>query len=246
MRLSKRAMVLAVSICSILVAVGGYLYADRPNADLTTSVSAEPFAGPIPDVLPPVTRGPMSVIPESGEATSVLQFDDGSCEGGLGLTGGTWSSLVEFDVPTQCTQAGLSVVGLTVKANSNTANSFVMYQAGFEPASGRVTIPLSSPLVGNGACPAAQTLQTRTIAPGAAVVNGTANFFAGVNGNLFVGRDTNGAAAGRIWLCTFGTTASCYSPTYLASIGFGGNWMIRVTVEDSNCVPVELQSLSVS
>lgn len=245
MRTSKRIVLLTLCVGVVLVAVGGYLYAARPNSTLTSSLSAEPFSGAIPDVLPPVTRGAMSINSEPDRAVSVLQFDDGSCEGGLGLTSGSWSSLVDFDVPTQCVQAGLSVVGVTVKANSNTANSFIMYQAAAAPGTGRVAIPLSSPLVGNGGCPASQTLQTRAIAPGAAVVNGTANFFAGVYGNLFVGRDTNGVPAGRIWLCQNMATA-CYSPTYLAGLGYGGNWMIRVTVEDSNCVPVELQSLTVS
>ena len=37
-----------------------------------------------------------------------------------------------------------------------------------------------------------------------------------------------------------------YTPTTLSSLGLGGNWMIRVTVEDANCVPVELMELTVS
>lgn len=245
MSTSKRTVLIALAVCAALVAVGSQLHAGRPNSQLKTSLTAPPFTGPVPDELPPVTLGPMTVTRDAERAVSILQFDDGTCEAGLGLTGGTWSSVVNFDVPTQCLQAGLSVVGVTVKANTNTANSFVMYQAGAAPGSGRVAIPLSSPLVGNGACPGAQSMETRAIAPGAAVVNGTANFFAGVYGNAFVGRDTNGGSAGRLWLCTFATAASCYSPTYLAGLGFGGNWMIRVTVEDSNCVPVELQSLSI-
>lgn len=246
MRAPKRTVLITLVVCTVVVAVGGYLYAGRPHAALKTSVDAAPFSGPVPDVLPPVTRGPMTITPDPARAISVLQFDDGSCEAGLGLTGGTWSSLVDFDVPTQCVQAGLSVVGVTVKANTNTANQFVMYQAGAAPGTGRNIFALSSPIVGNGACPGAQALQTRAIAPGAAVVFDTSNFFAGLQGAAFIGRDTNGGSAGRLWLCTFATAASCYSPTYLAGLGFGGNWMIRVTVEDTNCVPVELQSISIS
>ena len=62
----------------------------------------------------------------------------------------------------------------------------------------------------------------------------------------FAGRDTNGPPAGRIWLnCSFcGMTQ--YSPTDLSGLGLGGNWMIRVTVEDQNCVPVELMGFDVS
>ena len=38
---------------------------------------------------------------------------------------------------------------------------------------------------------------------------------------------------------------SQYTPTDLSGIGFGGNWMIRVTVEDQNCIPVELMDFTV-
>ncbi len=245
MKISKKALFITLTVCAALIVVGSQLSAGRPSSPVTTAAGAAAFSGPIPDELPPVTRGPMTITRDEARAVSILQYDDGTCESGLGLQSGAWSSLVDFDVPTLCTQAGLSVVGVTVKANSNTANSFVMYQAGAAPGAGRLAIPLSSPLVGNGACPGVQTLQTRAIAPGAAVVNGTDNFFAGVYGSAYIGRDT-GPSAGRLWLCTFGTAASCYSPTYLAGLGFGGNWMIRVAVEDTNCVPVELQSLSIS
>ncbi len=36
-----------------------------------------------------------------------------------------------------------------------------------------------------------------------------------------------------------------YTPTDLAGFGLGGNWMIRVTVEDANCVPVELMGFTI-
>jgi hypothetical protein len=71
---------------------------------------------------------------------------------------------------------------------------------------------------------------TRAIGYGDAVLPNqwpTGNFFVGVYGNCFIGRDTNGISAGKMWLCTNSAT-QCYSPTYLAGIGLGGNWMIRV------------------
>jgi hypothetical protein len=37
-----------------------------------------------------------------------------------------------------------------------------------------------------------------------------------------------------------------YTPTDHSGLGLGGNWMIRVTVEDQNCVPVELMGFDVS
>ena len=81
----------------------------------------------------------------------------------------------------------------------------------------------------------------------AAVITGTANFFAGMRTpNGFAGRDSNGPPAGRIWLLCGGCGMTQYSPTDLSGIGLGGNWMIRVTVEDQNCVPVELMDFMVS
>ena len=48
----------------------------------------------------------------------------------------------------------------------------------------------------------------------------------------------------RILNCSFcGMTQ--YSPTDLTNLGLGGNWMIRVTVEDQNCIPVELMGFDV-
>ena len=61
----------------------------------------------------------------------------------------------------------------------------------------------------------------------------------------FVGRDTDGTSAGRMWLNCGICGMTQYSPTDLTGIGLGGNWMIRVTVEDQNCVPVELMEFSI-
>jgi hypothetical protein len=185
----------------------------------------------------------MTVTP-AGEGLSVLQFDDGTCEGGLGLTCAPtcfWSAVVDFDVPTQCIQAGLSIVGVTGKMNTYTAASLVLFQAGASPAVGRQVVDIPD-ILPTGPCPGT-AMTARAVAPGIAVIFGTSNFFAGFYNNGFVGRDTNNPA-GRMWIRT-NTTGGTYSPAYLTSLGFGGNWMIRVTVEDQNCVPVELQSISI-
>ncbi len=234
-----RKIIFVVALIAVLVLAGGVLYAERPTLKLRTSVDAAPFTGQVPDVLPPVTRGDMKITKNEGRATSLLQFDDGTCESGLG--GGTWSSVVDWDVPTQCIQAGLDIVGVSAKINTNTAWSFVMYQAGAAPGAGRIAVAVS-PMLPSGPCPTNQTIQTRAIGPAAAVVTGTANFYAGVYGNCFPGRDTS-TSMGRMWIATIG--GGGYSPTYLAGLGFGGNWVIRVTVEDQDCVPVELQSFNI-
>lgn len=233
-----------IALCALLAVAGG-LFAERPSHPVTTHEGGQPYSGTLPDELPPVPRGPMTVTPK-GEATSVLQFDDGTCESGLGFTATfTWSALVDFDVPTQCIQAGLEIVGLTGKMNTRTAFSMVMFQAGASPQVGRQVVDLVPDVLPAGPCPTNQTITTRFVAPGAAVITGTQNFFAGFFHNGFPARDTNGVPAGRIWVRT-PTTGGVYSPAYLTSIGFGGNWMIRVTVEDQNCVPVELQSITIS
>lgn len=238
MKFRKQSLVVGITVLTVLAVAGGVLYAERPAGQLRASIDATPYTGQVPDVLPPVTRGDMQATKDLGRATSLLQFDDGTCESGLG--GGNWDMIVDFDVPAQCTQAGLDIVGVSAKVNSNTAVSFVMHQAGAVPGVGRVAIPVA-PMFGTGPCPTNQTMQTRAIGPGAAIVTGTANFFAGLKGSVFPGRDS-GASAGRMWVYTTG--GGMYSPTYLAGLGFGGNWMIRVVVEDANCVPVELMTFS--
>jgi len=236
-------LLIAIGVVCAAMVLAGAISAENGSgvSRIVSHVGGTPYGGVVPDVLPPVARADGQVIP-NGEGLSTLQYDDGTCESGLGLSGGIFTSVVDFDVPTQCIQAGLEIVAVTAKINSNTANSFVMFQAGASPQSARQALPLAPAFLGLGACPTAQTLQTQFL-PAGAIVQGTANFFAGVYGGMYVGRDS-GASAGRMWIRT-NTTGSTYSPAYLASLGFGGNWVMRVTVEDQNCVPVELQSISI-
>ncbi len=234
----------AIGAVCVAMVMAGVISAENGTgvSRIVSHVGGAPYGGTVPDTLPPIVRADGQVIP-NGEALSTLVYDDGTCESGLGLSGGaTFSSIVDFDVPTQCIQAGLEIVAVTAKINSNTANSFVMFQAGASPQASRQTAPLAPALGPLGPCPTAQTLQTQFL-PAGLVVTGTQNFFAGVYGGMYVGRDT-GASAGRMWIRT-NTTGSTYSPAYLASLGFGGNWVMRVTVEDQNCVPVELQSINI-
>lgn len=195
--------------------------------------------------LPPIPRGPMN-IESVGDALSILSFDDGTCESGLGA-GVTVTDYVDFDVPTQCAQSGLDIVGLTTRMNTGTATAFALGQAGGSPpGAGGASYPAIAAIGPSGPCPAT-ALVNRAVGPGAAVVTGTSNFFAGLRTpNGFAGRDTNGAPAGRIWLVCGACGMTQYSPTDLANLGLGGNWMIRVTVEDQNCVPVELMGFDVS
>lgn len=237
-------IVVTAAVVAIVVVSGGHLTADTPVGLRTSSDS--PAAAPLTQHLPPVAKGPMTVT-RSTEGLSVLTFDDGTCEAGLGA-GAPVTDLVEFDVPTQCIQSGLEIVAITSRMNTGTGTAFAFAQAGATPpaAGATLTAALPSAFSPLGPCPAT-TMSSRALAPGAAVITGTSNFFAGLRTpNGYGGRDTNGGSAGRIWLLCAGCGNTQYSPTALSGLGLGGNWMIRVTVEDANCVPVELMEFSVS
>ena len=250
-----RIRMITVAVIGMLAVAGG-LYAVGPNHGLQvlTVNGAQPATGTLPDVLPPVPRGPMQVTP-NGEATSVLQFDDGTCEANLGFTnaGGTtyYSSLVDFDVPTQCIQAGLEIVGVSARMDgSNTTGimfgqSLVFFQSGLSPQNGRDTVPLVPPIatIGGNWCSQGYQASAPGSSPAQAVIGGTGNFFAGLFNNGYMARDTS-TSAGRMWLRT-NTTGSAFSPAAIAAYGLGGNWFFRVTVKDQNCVPVELQSITI-
>ncbi len=232
---------IAVLVIAVL-AFGGVITAQTPNR-FSSAVGATP-PGDLPPV-DPVERGEMTIT-RTGDAQSVLSFDDGSCEGGLGVGSATWTGVVDFDVPTQCIQAGLDIVGLTARINTNSATALAFAQSGATPpAAGSLSTVGIAGIAGVGPCPATGGFATRAIGPGAAVITGTSNFFAGFRSfGAFGARDT-GVPAGRIWALCATCTNTQYSPAALTGIGLGGNWMIRVTVEDQNCVPVELMDFSV-
>ena len=244
--IKKPSFILAIALVAVLAVAVGAVVAQKP-ARLSTHAGG-PGAGPVVSKLPPVDRAPMNItnLP-TPRATSVLSFDDGTCESGLGVSGAIWTGVVDFDVPTQCIQSGLEIVQLTARMNTNSATAFAFAQAGATPpAAGSLSTAGISSIAGAGPCSTGGTtggLATRAIT--GAVITGTDNFFAGVRAfDAFGGRDTN-SPAGRMWaLCpTCGMTQ--YSPTDLSGFGLAGNWMIRVTVEDQNCVPVELMEFSI-
>ncbi|RLE25571.1 MAG: hypothetical protein DRJ61_08420 [Acidobacteria bacterium] len=233
-------------VIGIAIAVTGSLEAERPMM-ISASANSAPPASILPGDLPQISKADQQVRKDGDRATSQLFFDDGTCEAGLGAAA-TITALVEFDVPAVCTQAGLSIIGVTGRVNTGTATGFSLRQAGAVPGTpgSGTNVPLATSIAGAGSCAGtATTGQARAITPGVAVVAGTANFFAGMVGNAYFGRDTNSAPAGRIWIncATCGNTT--YSPAALTGYGLGGNWIMRVTVEDANCVPVELQSFGI-
>jgi hypothetical protein len=243
--MKRKSLVIVAIVAVAIVVMTGTMIRAQGGAQARACESCAPPPAGTP--LPPIPRGPMK-IDSIGDSLSILSFDDGTCESGLGAgTATTVTDYVDFDVPTQCVQGGLDVVGVTTRMNTGMAiGNFAFAQAGGNPpAAGNGTYVGITPINAIGPCPGT-ALTSRSFGPGAAVINGTSNFFAGVRASGFVGRDSNGPAAGRIWLVCGGCGMTQYSPTDLAGLGLGGNWMIRVTVEDQNCVPVELMGFDVS
>jgi hypothetical protein len=228
----------------VTVGVAGYLVANPQQVGLRSAIGAPVMSG-IPSELPPVVHGAMSINPV-GESQSQLFFDDGTCESGLGA-GTVVTDFVEFDVPSQCIQGGLEVVAVTTRVNTGTMTAFAWAQAGAAPPpiGGFPTLAIA-PVAAIGACPSNPTFFTQRVLPaGAVTINGTANFFAGLKGNAYNGRDSNGVPAGRIWLLCAPCGQTQYGPATLTAFGLGGNWMLRVIVEDANCVPVELMEFNI-
>lgn len=241
----SRGKLFLVVAAVLAVGAAGYLVANPQQVGLRSAAGAPVMSG-IPSELPPVVRGPMSVLPV-GEAQSQLFFDDGTCESGLGA-GAVVTDFVEFDVPTQCIQGGLQILAVTTRVNTGTMTAFAWAQAGPDPPpiGGFPTLAIA-PVAAIGACPTNNpTFFTQRVLPVPATITGTANFFAGVRGNAYNGRDANGTPAGRIWLLCGTCGQTQYGPATLTGFGLGGNWMLRVLVEDANCVPVELMEFSVN
>lgn len=234
-----------------VAAFGGILAASGGSDRLRASANSQPASAAIPANLPALPKGAMQRIPSTNatQAVSVLQFDDNTCESGLGA-GIQVSSLVEFDPAPPCTNAGaLQILNVTARMNSNSAQDFVLHNTGATPGmvnAAAVTQVLSSPITPVGACPATGGLAQRVLTTPVSFTPGNAaNFFAGIRNTGFAGRDTN-VPANRIWLLCATCGMTQYSPADLAGLGLGGNWMIRVTVEDASCTPVELQHFEVS
>ena len=124
----RRIFVCVVALVVIVAGVSMVTNADRPRLKASTDSVASRVA--IPENLPAIDKLPQEVSLE--KALTTLQFDDGSCESGLGTSGLTVTAWHEFDVPTQCASGGLQVVGVTGRMNTGTAFAAALGQAGPE------------------------------------------------------------------------------------------------------------------
>jgi hypothetical protein len=239
-----------VAAAAVAAFSGALLAAGGGSARLRASAKSAPSTA-IPRKLAKLPKGAAKTTKKTQgiEAVSVLSFDDNTCESGLGV-GLQISDLVEFTPAPPCTNAGpLQILDVTARMNTASAQDFVFFNPGPTPGmvnSADVTQALSSPIAPAGACPATGGLQQRVLTTPVSFTPGNAtNFYAGVRNTGYVGRDTS-SSANRMWILCAGCGMTQYSPTFLAGLGFPGNWFIRVTVEDAGCSPVELQHFEVS
>ncbi|MEZ5333503.1 MAG: hypothetical protein R2991_16050 [Thermoanaerobaculia bacterium] len=231
----KWILMLALAV-AVLVAAG--VTAEGPNR--VRNCADCPIPNAEAPALPSLgSGGHMRIVPDETEATSVLQLDDGSCEGGLGA-GVVVTSFQQFNVPTQCTMGGLDIIAVTSRMNTNAAQSFAFAQDGPAPAVGGFTTTPAA-FAASGPCPST-SVSTVGIGTGN-VITGTGSFWAGLVNTGFAGRDSG--TPGNVWLNCAACGMTQYSPAELTGLGLGGTWMIRVTVEDQNCVPVELLGVSI-
>jgi len=247
----KRLGITLVAVAGVAAFTGALLAAGGGPARVRASAKSLPPSISIPGKLPALPKGAMKVTKSTRgvEAVSVLQFDDNACESGLGANTQV-SSLVEFDPLVVCTNAGpLQILNVTARMNTFNAQDFVFDSPGPTPQMANqatVTQPIA-PIAGAGPCPAVGGLVQRVLAPPVSFSPGNStNFYAGIRNTGFAGRDTSPPNANRIWLTCAICGMTIYSPADLNGIGLGGNWLIRVTVEDAGCTPVELQHLEVS
>jgi len=247
----KSATLAAALIAGVATFTGALLAAGGGPARVRASSKTVPPSISIPGKLPALPKGAMKITKSTRgvEAVSVLQFDDNTCESGLGA-GVQVSSLVEFDPAPPCTNPGpLAIQAVTARMNTFNAQDFVFHAPGPTPQmvnAATVTQPVAV-ITGLGPCPATGGLVQRVLAPPVSFSPGNAtNFFAGIRNTGFAGRDTSPPNANRIWLLCAGCGMTQYSPAFLNGLGLGGNWLIRVSVEDVGCTPVELQHLEVS
>lgn len=198
-------------------------------------------ANPNAPRLPALGMGGDTQIFRGPDGESVLQLDDGTCESGLGAgTAYTVTAFQEFDVPTQCVMGGLDIIAVTSRMNTGNAQSFAYQQAGPAPTVGNFNTAAAF-FGASGPCPATAVSQVG-LGTGNAIT-GTSTFWAGLVNMGFAGRDTQ--TPGNVWLNCSVCQNSQYSPTDLSGAGLGGTWMIRVTVEDENCIPVELMEFEI-
>jgi len=190
--------------------------------------------------------------PFDPEGLTLLQWDDGSFESGLGVNiNAAYDGQIAMRFGGAAATSGAVPLGIRgaywrmYPGFGGATNVNINF---FHPlaANGFPTGPPILQVPGNTATNATQFASTPT-GPTIGTANGSVLVGVGVLGNAswFVAGDTNGPLANRHFFGagTNNTTAIDYGPTTLNNYGFTENFLIRMLVDGQ--VPVELQSFDV-
>ncbi len=252
MRNRKSVLVFAVILTT--AAMAGSVLADneRPNLERLAKRFGVDSASIRPGEMPPVSAGPMKVEKDAERGLSQLSWDNGDAESGFIGPGYPWYSVFQkFDVPGQCIQSGLSIRNVTAmvwkQGTDVPVTQFLLRQNDPDPWGTGTTVAITG-ITGSQSFIGGQTWQTASIPSGAAVIDNTVGFFAGLKPGagtttMIMGMDTDGASNLMHW--ANGLWYGQQSPAAIGSYFGIKNFMLRVTVEDVNCVPVELMSFSI-
>ena len=190
--------------------------------------------------------------PFDPEGLTLLQWDDGSFESGLGVNiNAAYDGQIAMRFGGAAATSGavpLGIRGAYWRMYPGLGGATNVNINFFHPlaANGFPTGPPILQVPGNTATNATQFASTPT-GPTIGTANGSVLVGVGVLGNAswFVAGDTNGPLANRHFFGagTNNTTAIDYGPTTLNNYGFAENFLIRMLVDGQ--VPVELQSFDV-
>ncbi len=255
--MKNRKTVLVLAVLLTTVAMAGMVLAEneRPTFERYAKQFGYDAASIRPGELPPVSAGPMNVEKDAERGLTQLFWDDGEANSGFIGPGFAMNSVFQkFNVPPQCIQSGLSIRAVTAmvwkQGTDVPVTQFLLRQNGADPFTAGTTVAISG-ITGNTSFVGGQTWQTASIPTGAAVINNINSFFAGLKPAagttattaMVMGMDTDGASNMMAWanMPYYGEVG----PSWLVSYMGIRNFMLRVTVEDVNCVPVELMSFSI-
>jgi hypothetical protein len=197
---------------------------------------------------------PLTSDPTDGSKLGivVLDWDDGTFEGGLGPTGGHYDGQFAMRFGGAAATTGLvpfQIRGAYFRIRSGNPGVTAVNINFWHPLTPSPGFPASpAPLVQvPGGTTTGVTQQVTLTGPVINTANGSV--MVGVGGlgttSWFIDRDTDGPDNNREFAgsSSNNTLALSYSPTILGSLGFSGNYFVRLTIDGN--VPVELESYSV-
>ena len=192
--------------------------------------------------------------PTDGSALGVvtLDWDDGTFEGGLGPTGGHYDGQFAMRFGGAAATTGLvpfQIRGAYFRIRSGNPGVTAVNINFWHPLTPSPGFPASpAPIAQVPAGPTTGVTQQVTLT-GPIINTANGSVIVGVGGlgttSWFIDRDTDGPDNNREFAgsSSNNTLALSYGPTTLGTLGFSGNYFVRLTVDGN--VPVELESYSV-